>query len=72
WKWVWVKTWSSSKSRRLFVWFLQTHILKVNIHCDGCKLKVKKLLHRTEGTYSRIFSCLNFPLQNIFSSCSVF
>ncbi|CAL9181296.1 unnamed protein product [Musa hybrid cultivar] len=31
---------------------IQTHILKVNIHCDGCKLKVKKLLHRTEGVFS--------------------
>ncbi|WOK97759.1 heavy metal-associated isoprenylated plant protein 3-like [Canna indica] len=31
---------------------IQTHILKVNIHCDGCKLKVKKLLHRIDGVYS--------------------
>ncbi|URD93814.1 Heavy-metal-associated domain [Musa troglodytarum] len=31
---------------------IQTHTLKVNIHCDGCKLKVKKLLHRTEGVFS--------------------
>lgn len=40
--------------RKLFVWYLQTHILKVNIHCDGCRLKVKKLLHRIEGTLSFI------------------
>ncbi|XP_072983573.1 uncharacterized protein [Typha latifolia] len=30
---------------------IQTHILKVNIDCDGCKLKVKKLLQRIEGVY---------------------
>lgn len=28
---------------------LQTCVLKVNIHCDGCKHKVKKLLQRIEG-----------------------
>lgn len=31
---------------------IQTHILKVNIHCDGCKLQVRKILHRTEGVFS--------------------
>lgn len=30
---------------------LQTHVLRVNIHCDGCKHKVKKLLQKIEGTY---------------------
>ncbi|KAE8719649.1 AICARFT/IMPCHase bienzyme family protein [Hibiscus syriacus] len=30
---------------------IQTCVLKVNIHCDGCKQKVKKLLQRTEGVY---------------------
>ncbi|TQD85298.1 hypothetical protein C1H46_029136 [Malus baccata] len=30
---------------------IQTCILKVNIHCDGCKQKVKKLLQRIEGVY---------------------
>ncbi|CAL9180568.1 unnamed protein product [Musa hybrid cultivar] len=30
----------------------KTHILKVNIHCDGCKLRVKKILHRIEGVFS--------------------
>ncbi|EOY00920.1 Heavy metal transport/detoxification superfamily protein isoform 6 [Theobroma cacao] len=29
----------------------QTCVLKVNIHCDGCKQKVKKLLQRIEGVY---------------------
>lgn len=29
---------------------LQTFVLRVNIHCDGCKHKVKKLLQRIEGT----------------------
>lgn len=31
---------------------LQTYVLRVNIHCDGCKQKVKKLLQRIEGTVS--------------------
>uniref|UniRef100_A0A0D9UWA1 HMA domain-containing protein n=1 Tax=Leersia perrieri TaxID=77586 RepID=A0A0D9UWA1_9ORYZ len=31
---------------------IQTHVLRVNIHCDGCKLKVKKLLQKIEGVYS--------------------
>ncbi|KAG2709518.1 hypothetical protein I3760_05G243900 [Carya illinoinensis] len=30
---------------------IQTCVLKVNIHCDGCKHKVKKLLQRIEGVY---------------------
>ncbi|KAK8714919.1 hypothetical protein V6N13_042264 [Hibiscus sabdariffa] len=30
---------------------IQTCVLKVNIHCDGCKQKVKKLLRRIEGVY---------------------
>ncbi|KAM3198182.1 hypothetical protein ACQJBY_073353 [Aegilops geniculata] len=31
---------------------IQTHVLRVNIHCDGCKHKVKKLLKKIEGVYS--------------------
>ena len=31
---------------------LQTCILRVNIHCDGCKKKVKKLLHKIDGTFT--------------------
>ncbi|XP_020600370.1 heavy metal-associated isoprenylated plant protein 37-like isoform X2 [Phalaenopsis equestris] len=31
---------------------IQTIILKVNIHCDGCKQKVKKLLQRIDGVYT--------------------
>ncbi|WOK95984.1 neurogenic protein mastermind-like [Canna indica] len=31
---------------------IQTCILKVNIHCDGCKKKVKKLLHKVDGVYT--------------------
>ncbi|RVX12491.1 Heavy metal-associated isoprenylated plant protein 37 [Vitis vinifera] len=31
---------------------IQTCVLKVNIHCDGCKQKVKKLLQRIEGVYT--------------------
>ncbi|KAG0476837.1 hypothetical protein HPP92_013678 [Vanilla planifolia] len=30
---------------------LQTCVLKVNIHCDGCKLKVKKLLQKVDGVF---------------------
>ncbi|GAB4828793.1 hypothetical protein Ancab_018454 [Ancistrocladus abbreviatus] len=31
---------------------IQTCVLRVNLHCDGCKQKVKKLLQRIEGVYS--------------------
>ncbi|KAJ7943027.1 Heavy metal-associated domain protein [Quillaja saponaria] len=30
---------------------IQTSVLKVNIHCDGCRQKVKKILQRIEGVY---------------------
>ncbi|XP_039015466.1 heavy metal-associated isoprenylated plant protein 32-like isoform X2 [Hibiscus syriacus] len=30
---------------------IQTCVLKVNIHCDGCKHKVKKILQKTEGVF---------------------
>ncbi|KAI3763787.1 hypothetical protein L2E82_13784 [Cichorium intybus] len=30
---------------------IQTCILRVNLHCDGCKHKVKKILQRIEGVY---------------------
>ncbi|KAL1568555.1 heavy metal-associated isoprenylated plant protein 37-like [Salvia divinorum] len=30
---------------------IQTCFLRVNIHCDGCKHKVKKILQRIEGVY---------------------
>ncbi|KAK1256545.1 hypothetical protein QJS04_geneDACA024814 [Acorus gramineus] len=30
---------------------IQTCVLKVNIHCDGCKQKVKKILHKIDGVY---------------------
>ncbi|KAH6802177.1 Heavy metal transport/detoxification superfamily protein [Perilla frutescens var. frutescens] len=30
---------------------VQTCFLRVNIHCDGCKKKVKKILQRIEGVY---------------------
>ncbi|CAA3025523.1 heavy metal-associated isoprenylated plant 32 [Olea europaea subsp. europaea] len=31
---------------------IQTCVLRVNIHCDGCKHKVKKKLQKIEGVYS--------------------
>lgn len=30
---------------------IQTCILRVNLHCEGCKHKVKKILQRIEGVY---------------------
>ncbi|CAA0843108.1 Heavy metal transport/detoxification superfamily protein [Striga hermonthica] len=30
---------------------IKTHVLKVHIHCQGCMLKVKKLLRKVEGVY---------------------
>ncbi|CAH9114669.1 unnamed protein product [Cuscuta europaea] len=30
---------------------IQTCVLRVNIHCDGCKQKVKKILQKIEGVY---------------------
>ena len=39
--------------RWLVGWLLlQTVILKVHIHCDGCKQEVKKLLQKIEGDSS--------------------
>ncbi|EPS57745.1 hypothetical protein M569_17071, partial [Genlisea aurea] len=31
---------------------IQTCVLKVNIHCEGCKQKVKKILQKIEGVYT--------------------
>ncbi|KAF3514825.1 hypothetical protein F2Q69_00003052 [Brassica cretica] len=31
---------------------IQTCVLKVNIHCEGCKQKVKKILHKIEGVFA--------------------
>ncbi|KAL8123917.1 uncharacterized protein LOC141717897 [Apium graveolens] len=31
---------------------IKTHVLKVHIHCLGCKRKVKKLLKKIEGVYA--------------------
>ncbi|KAK3023466.1 hypothetical protein RJ639_044846 [Escallonia herrerae] len=30
----------------------QTWVLKVSIHCEGCKRKVKKILHNIDGVYT--------------------
>ncbi|XP_024020196.1 heavy metal-associated isoprenylated plant protein 34 isoform X2 [Morus notabilis] len=32
--------------------FMKTCVLRVNIHCDGCKQKVRKLLQKIDGVYS--------------------
>ncbi|KAM7463468.1 hypothetical protein LguiA_031589 [Lonicera macranthoides] len=47
---------------------IQTCILRVNIHCDGCKQKVKKLLQRIEGVYQVI---IDAELQKVTVSGSV-
>ncbi|KAK1281271.1 hypothetical protein QJS04_geneDACA002999 [Acorus gramineus] len=31
---------------------IQTFVLKVNIHCDGCKQEVRRLLQKIEGVYT--------------------
>jgi hypothetical protein len=33
----------------------QTCVLKVNIHCDGCEKKVKKILHKIDGKKESFF-----------------
>ena len=52
-----VQTYMLGLSRRLILGFWlcwlfhwQTLALKVSIHCEGCKKKVKKVLHSIEGT----------------------
>ncbi|XP_074568752.1 uncharacterized protein LOC141825262 [Curcuma longa] len=40
------------KEEQFEVLKLKTHVLKVNVHCDGCKIEVKKLLHRIQGVFS--------------------
>jgi copper chaperone CopZ len=32
----------------------QTWFLKVSIHCEGCRKKVKKVLKRIDGTFTTI------------------
>ncbi|CAD5191559.1 unnamed protein product [Musa acuminata subsp. malaccensis] len=41
-----------NKSEEFKLLKIQTVILKVHIHCDGCKQQVKKLLQRIEGVYT--------------------
>ncbi|XP_022138660.1 heavy metal-associated isoprenylated plant protein 32-like, partial [Momordica charantia] len=31
---------------------IQKFVLKVNIHCDGCKQKVKKILQKIDGVFT--------------------
>ncbi|KAL6955516.1 hypothetical protein U1Q18_048901, partial [Sarracenia purpurea var. burkii] len=40
-----------TKNEDFMLFKIQTYVLKVNIHCDGCKQRVKKLLQRIEGVY---------------------
>ncbi|XP_022152323.1 heavy metal-associated isoprenylated plant protein 37 [Momordica charantia] len=37
----------------------QTCVLRVNVHCDGCRQKVKKLLQRIEGVYQVVIDAEN-------------
>ncbi|KAL4366906.1 hypothetical protein GQ457_05G005810 [Hibiscus cannabinus] len=53
WQWQW--QWQSKVkvlSFTSFISFQQTHVLKVNINCQGCKQRVKKLLRKIEGVFS--------------------
>lgn len=34
---------------------VQTCVLKVNIHCDGCKDKVRKILQKIDGIFLIFF-----------------
>ncbi|CAA6654135.1 unnamed protein product [Spirodela intermedia] len=43
-----------SKEEDIKVLKIQTCILKVNIHCDGCRQKVKKLLQKIDGVYTTV------------------
>lgn len=38
-----------------FFCFQQACVLRVSIHCDGCKQKVRKLLRKIEGKLSHFF-----------------
>eukprot|EP00252_Welwitschia_mirabilis_P017017 TRINITY_DN37844_c0_g1_i1.p1 TRINITY_DN37844_c0_g1~~TRINITY_DN37844_c0_g1_i1.p1 ORF type:complete len:445 (-),score=117.20 TRINITY_DN37844_c0_g1_i1:145-1479(-) len=40
-----------SKEENFRLLKIQTTVLKVHIHCDGCKKKVKKILQKIEGVY---------------------
>ncbi|KAI7991582.1 Heavy metal-associated isoprenylated plant protein 36 [Camellia lanceoleosa] len=35
----------------------QTWVLKVSIHCEGCRKKVKKVLHNIDGVYTTDIDC---------------
>ncbi|KAL5984493.1 hypothetical protein ACLOJK_018598 [Asimina triloba] len=48
----WFKGGNMSKQEDIKFLKIQTCVLKVNIHCDGCKQKVKKLLQKIEGVYT--------------------
>lgn len=48
----------------LFHW--QTCVLKVYIHCDGCKQKVKKLLRKIEGIFLSFFSASFLDFHDFF------
>ncbi|XP_043711914.1 heavy metal-associated isoprenylated plant protein 36-like [Telopea speciosissima] len=40
----------------------QTWVLKVSIHCEGCKRKVKKVLQGVEGVYTTM---IDSPQQKV-------
>lgn len=47
----------------------QTCVLKVNIHCDGCEKKVRKILHKIDGKKESFFkpNCYFFCLYIVLS-----
>jgi hypothetical protein len=42
----------NNEMKLILIFFcMQKSVLKVNIHCDGCKHKVKKILQKIDGMY---------------------
>ncbi|KAJ0100276.1 hypothetical protein Patl1_21329 [Pistacia atlantica] len=44
---------------------IQTYVIKVHMHCQGCQQKVKKLLRKIEGTFTFFHSVLSVYSVNI-------
>jgi len=48
---------------------MQKSVLKVNIHCDGCKHKVKKILQKIDGMYYALNIVIYLHFQAKKKSC---
>lgn len=56
------------------LWFFQTWVLKVSLHCEGCKRKVKKVLQSIDGTkpnqkYEKLKTLFVILMLRIISTC---